>query len=51
MSPTDHPPKEVEGNDSDKQFRLSRAWVVIGLLAIALGIGCGLVMSSATFLR
>ena len=51
MSLSDDPPQEVEANDSDTTFRPGPQWIVIGLLAIALGVGCGLVMSSAIFLR
>lgn len=51
MSPSARPPEEAKEHDSQEVFQLSPAWIFIGLLAIALGVGCGLVMSSATFLR
>lgn len=51
MSPSDHPTEEAEDSASDSAFQLSAPWILIGLLAIALGVGCGLIMSSATFLR
>lgn len=37
--------------DSVESFRLTRVWLIVGLLAIAVGIACGLVMSTATFIR
>lgn len=51
MSTSDRPPREAKENDSAKEFQLSPTWVVLGLVAIAIGVGCGLIMSSATFLR
>ncbi len=35
----------------EEAFRLSPGWVLVGILAVALGIGCGWIMSSATFFR
>lgn len=51
MSHSDRPPQTDEKNDSEETFQLSPVWMIVGVLAIALGVGCGLVMSSATFLR
>ncbi len=46
-----HPPDSSEKPGSEPEFRLTRGWMIVGLIAILIGVGCGLVMSSATFLR
>lgn len=35
----------------EQPFRLTGPFILVGVLAILLGIGCGLFMSFATFLR
>lgn len=35
----------------DEPFRLTRGWLVVGIVALLVGIASGIVMSSATFVR
>jgi hypothetical protein len=55
MTPTDPAPQTDEPAGDlpaeEVPFRLSPGWAIVGLLAVLIGIGCGLVMSSATFSR
>ena len=48
---TDKRPDEATPDASSESapFRLTNGWLIVGLLMILVGIGCGLVMSSATF--
>jgi hypothetical protein len=42
-------PGDEENEESKSQ--LTGGMLIIGLIAVAIGIGCGLVMSSATFIK
>lgn len=49
---TNPKPPSPEATESPAEgFQVSPRWVFVGVLAIAVGIGCGWIMSSATFLR
>lgn len=50
MTAPEEQPQEGEPRE-DEQFQLSAGWLIVGLCAIALGVACGLVMSSATLFR
>ena len=36
---------------TEDEFRLTKPWMIVGLLAILLGIGAGIIMSSATLIK
>jgi hypothetical protein len=43
--------KGAEPPAPEPQFKLTGPWILVGVLAVLLGIGCGLFMSLATFFR
>jgi hypothetical protein len=49
--PSEQKPPQTDPGAPGEKFQLSTGWLLVGLLAIALGIACGLVMSSASLLR
>jgi hypothetical protein len=46
-APEASPDRTAPGSDQDGEFRLSRGWVFVGLVALALGLAAGLVMSTS----
>jgi hypothetical protein len=51
IEPAKSRPDLAASEGQDPPFRLTRGWLIVGLVAVALGIACGLVMSTATFVR
>jgi hypothetical protein len=56
MKPTmTNPPHNSSRHPSDEPneetFQLSRGWLLVGVLAVVVGLVSGVIMSSATFLR
>ncbi len=49
--PPPEAPLPISADGESKKISIGKTWIILGVLAVILGIASGLVMSTATFIK